>query len=73
MPNANPGPLSQAAIQKEIERLETSGNGVEMRADRAGATAEVSATWRNGWGVVAYAQRTWGGFWNAGGKVRKTW
>jgi hypothetical protein len=74
MPNElNDRPLSQAAIEEQLKRLERAGNGVELRADRKGATAEVTASWRNGWGLVAYAQRQWNGLWNAGGRVRKTW
>lgn len=61
------------SLDAELRRMAAEReNAAEVRADREGVTAEVSHT-RHGWAVLAWAQRKWAGYWNAGGSVKKTW
>lgn len=60
-------------VQKKIQELESTADNDAMALDidRNKAELSVEKNWKNGWGIVAWAQAYWNGQWNAGGKVQK--
>lgn len=66
--------LNGARVREELDRIASEGTrSAEATVDVEGVTAQASYTWKNGWGVVAWAQAKWRGEKNAGAKVSKSW
>lgn len=64
--------LNGPELQAQLDRLAVEQkNDAEISVDTAGVEAEVSRTWANGWGVVAYAKAKWSGETTAGGRLTK--
>ena len=64
----------QQQVRDKIQELESVENNdaISLSVDPEQAQLTVEKNWRNGWGIVAWAQTYWTGEWTAGGKIKKT-
>lgn len=61
------------AVADELDRLEQQEKAIEATVSTEGVEAEVTYTWRNGWGLAAYVRSKWEKPKpEAGARVRKT-